>query len=173
MDNNKPLIFVECKSATKKLTIKNINQLFRYFSIVNEVKIGILTNGIEYKFFGTDESGHTMAIEPFMTINMENITEEEIEKLKNFHKENINIEAINNKAMEIVSKKDIEDKVYKLIERIDYNQQVILNATCGEAFTEKELRSKSRSRIIRTLGILRSEERRVGKECRSRWSPYH
>ena len=24
-----------------------------------------------------------------------------------------------------------------------------------------------------TLGVVRSEERRVGKECRSRWSPYH
>ena len=23
------------------------------------------------------------------------------------------------------------------------------------------------------MGIMRSEERRVGKECRSRWSPYH
>ena len=23
------------------------------------------------------------------------------------------------------------------------------------------------------LHVLRSEERRVGKECRSRWSPYH
>ena len=23
------------------------------------------------------------------------------------------------------------------------------------------------------LGYVRSEERRVGKECRSRWSPYH
>ena len=23
------------------------------------------------------------------------------------------------------------------------------------------------------MGLLRSEERRVGKECRSRWSPYH
>ena len=23
------------------------------------------------------------------------------------------------------------------------------------------------------LGAVRSEERRVGKECRSRWSPYH
>ena len=23
------------------------------------------------------------------------------------------------------------------------------------------------------IGELRSEERRVGKECRSRWSPYH
>ena len=27
---------------------------------------------------------------------------------------------------------------------------------------------------IRTVGtFIRSEERRVGKECRSRWSPYH
>ena len=25
----------------------------------------------------------------------------------------------------------------------------------------------------RSEGGLRSEERRVGKECRSRWSPYH
>ena len=24
-----------------------------------------------------------------------------------------------------------------------------------------------------SIGLLRSEERRVGKECRSRWSPYH
>ena len=24
-----------------------------------------------------------------------------------------------------------------------------------------------------TTGTIRSEERRVGKECRSRWSPYH
>src|SRR2546425_3562793 len=26
---------------------------------------------------------------------------------------------------------------------------------------------------IDTTGLVRSEERRVGKECRSRWSPYH
>ena len=27
--------------------------------------------------------------------------------------------------------------------------------------------------ISGNIGIARSEERRVGKECRSRWSPYH
>ena len=27
--------------------------------------------------------------------------------------------------------------------------------------------------IALTILITRSEERRVGKECRSRWSPYH
>ena len=26
---------------------------------------------------------------------------------------------------------------------------------------------------LTVLGYVRSEERRVGKECRSRWSPYH
>src|SRR2546426_12476754 len=26
---------------------------------------------------------------------------------------------------------------------------------------------------VRKIGFTRSEERRVGKECRSRWSPYH
>ena len=26
---------------------------------------------------------------------------------------------------------------------------------------------------IGSMDIIRSEERRVGKECRSRWSPYH
>src|SRR5256885_9422687 len=28
-------------------------------------------------------------------------------------------------------------------------------------------------RELDRLGLMRSEERRVGKECRSRWSPYH
>src|SRR2546429_688747 len=30
-----------------------------------------------------------------------------------------------------------------------------------------------RHKGIKILQLLRSEERRVGKECRSRWSPYH
>ena len=29
------------------------------------------------------------------------------------------------------------------------------------------------SQPINVTGMYRSEERRVGKECRSRWSPYH
>ena len=35
-------------------------------------------------------------------------------------------------------------------------------------------RRQSKHLILTKQGkILRSEERRVGKECRSRWSPYH
>ena len=31
----------------------------------------------------------------------------------------------------------------------------------------------TRSAISHAISRIRSEERRVGKECRSRWSPYH
>src|SRR5690348_17872324 len=32
---------------------------------------------------------------------------------------------------------------------------------------------KDRGKRGRVLRVIRSEERRVGKECRARWSPYH
>ena len=32
---------------------------------------------------------------------------------------------------------------------------------------------KTVSAGVTVFGLIRSEERRVGKECRSRWSPYH
>ena len=49
-------------------------------------------------------------------------------------------------------------------ERKDLNNRIADNA--GK-ITSAEIRSEP------TRFIARSEERRVGKECRSRWSPYH
>ena len=39
--------------------------------------------------------------------------------------------------------------------------------------TAVEILLKSYFSKVVTLSSPRSEERRVGKECRSRWSPYH
>ena len=38
---------------------------------------------------------------------------------------------------------------------------------------EMTLKGLNRSKFEARLAKSRSEERRVGKECRSRWSPYH
>ena len=46
-------------------------------------------------------------------------------------------------------------------------------------FTEERFRSVSAEAkvlyglLLDRMSLSRSEERRVGKECRSRWSPYH
>ena len=44
-----------------------------------------------------------------------------------------------------------------------------LNVTPPERVLDPEFLTRERQRIL----DVRSEERRVGKECRSRWSPYH
>ena len=38
---------------------------------------------------------------------------------------------------------------------------------------EKEKELERLRDLLDKIKLVRSEERRVGKECRSRWSPYH
>ena len=70
LEDGEPIIFIECKSATNDLSTDNISQLFRYFSIT-DIQIGILTNGVEYKFFTTGEDNNRMDEKPFLDINMQ------------------------------------------------------------------------------------------------------
>ena len=48
---------------------------------------------------------------------------------------------------------------------------------CGKTVTAvkiaKHLASQKKNVALLLCDMARSEERRVGKECRSRWSPYH
>ena len=50
---------------------------------------------------------------------------------------------------------------------------VITIAGGGSTFTAGIVKSIALRREELEVDEIRSEERRVGKECRSRWSPYH
>src|SRR2546423_9697206 len=65
---------------------------------------------------------------------------------------------------------------------MDKPKNVAMCGTCPSihlhgpiGFTPDELIAKAHTEISCVIGAsaVRSEERRVGKECRSRWSPYH
>src|SRR5580658_10723817 len=47
---------------------------------------------------------------------------------------------------------------------------LVLDATTGQNAVQQVRVFKE---MVDVTGLSRSEERRVGKECRSRWSPYH
>ena len=51
----KPEIIIECKKLGKKLTDKEGSQLNGYFSNTEGTKIGILTNGLEWRFYAEFE----------------------------------------------------------------------------------------------------------------------
>src|SRR5260221_6147700 len=48
-----------------------------------------------------------------------------------------------------------------------------LNKIIGESYFNLKQYDKAIPYLVGYKGKKRSEERRVGKECRSRWSPYH
>ena len=63
-----------------------------------------------------------------------------------------------------------EDK-YKEINAVKNDKLKALDAAISQI--EKQYGKGSIMKLGDNSAHMRSEERRVGKECRSRWSPYH
>ena len=66
-----------------------------------------------------------------------------------------------------IAEQELQQKIGGLMSQIDEQGKKISK--------KKDIRDMRRYRelIKELLNEVRSEERRVGKECRSRWSPYH
>ena len=70
---------------------------------------------------------------------------------------------------------DMDSKFYEQYEKGDLISRVTadLDAITQAATSLLEGIIFNVGIILFAIGVMRSEERRVGKECRSRWSPYH
>lgn len=99
LKEDKPQILVEAKCCNDCLD-KHDKQLMRYFH-TTEAKIGILTNGIVYKFFTDLDEPNKMDMKPFLEIDLLNIKDNEIHELKKFSKNNFDISNILTSAEEL------------------------------------------------------------------------
>ncbi len=98
----KPQILIECKKFGKTLTDKEASQLNNYFVNTENSKIGILTNGIIWKFYCQNDSTKeaTLYKNPFLQLDFTNIDDNFIDELVKLHKNNINIDQILEEAQE-------------------------------------------------------------------------
>lgn len=94
--NGEVEILIETKPMKDDLSNHDI-QLQRYFN-VTKAKIGVLTNGVIYKFFTDLEEKNIMDNKPFLLINFLDLTEDKIPEIKKFSKTNYNPEQILNNA---------------------------------------------------------------------------
>ena len=65
-----------------------------------------------------------------------------------------------------------EDIVRRLEIALHGDHETICNKYLAERINQLEDKLEQERRVLQDK-CKRSEERRVGKECRSRWSPYH
>ena len=105
--DGKPSILIECKCINSNLNNEQASQLFRYFS-VTDAKVGILTNGIVYRFFSDLDSPNKMDDKPFLEINLLEIKEPHIGEIKRFTKESFDPDGLASAAIELKYVKEIK-----------------------------------------------------------------
>ena len=97
--DEKPTILIECKHWAQNLNLHD-GQLLRYFH-VSKAKFGILTNGINYRFYSDLVEQNKMDEKPFLEFNINEIKENQIDELKKFHKSYFDADSIVNTASEL------------------------------------------------------------------------
>ena len=97
MIDNAPAMLFECKHHATNLDQLHASQLFRYFNTTS-ARIGILTNGIVYRFFSDLEMPNRMDSKPFLELNMLDLEPVVIEEAKRFSRDSFDIDVIKTKA---------------------------------------------------------------------------
>lgn len=93
LKNGDPIILIECKQLGDPLDTGKCSQLYRYFTVRPDVRIGILTNGQRYLFFSDIDRQNVMDSKPFMEIDILNFNERLLPELQKLTKESWDLEA--------------------------------------------------------------------------------
>ena len=90
-DKKNPEIIVECKTYGKKLTDKEASQLNGYFINTKNSKIGILTNGLEWRFYSVNQATKSSSLFeiPFLVVDFSELNDDLFEKLSKFHRSSL------------------------------------------------------------------------------------
>ncbi|MBD5256186.1 MAG: restriction endonuclease [Bacteroides sp.] len=93
------ILLMECKHCNQNLNLHD-TQLKKYF-VASNARFGVLTNGIEYRFYTDLERQNIMDDKPFLVIDMLDLDDAEIEQLKKFHKSYYDVDNILSTAQEL------------------------------------------------------------------------
>ena len=107
--DGEPIILIECKPAGMPLE-KHGSQLFRYFSVC-PAKIGILTNGTEYRFYSDTEAENRMDLVPFLTVNLLDLKPGQENQLAKFCRDQFDMDALMPSIQALAERKQLQDAI--------------------------------------------------------------
>jgi len=110
MKNGSPIIFIEAKAPSQKLE-NHDSQLARYFNATPGMKVGIITNGVIYKFFTDLNASNIMDDTPFLELNITELSDANIEALSKFRKEAFDAQSIVLFAEELIYTSNLNSKL--------------------------------------------------------------
>lgn len=105
----------ECKHCGGDLSIANASQLFRYFN-ATDARIGVLTNGIQYRFFTDLEASNKMDETPFLEVDITALNDAALNELKKLIKTNFDIEEMLSGAADLKYTREIKRQLAEQME---------------------------------------------------------
>lgn len=139
VDSKTTEIIVECKKLGKKLTDIEASQLNGYFINIKNAKFGILTNGLEWKFYSINDATKDTKLysNPFLTLNFSDITDELIEEFSKFHKNAQYLSELYDEVQEVFFMQGFEDAFSsELADPSEDFIKAIFNRMHGKKLTE-------------------------------------
>ena len=116
LKNDKAIMLIECKDWSSDLSKENVSQLFRYFTVVPDARIGVLTNGILYRFYTDSEKPNVMDTEPFFEFNMSDIQSSLVDVLQNFTKGKFDLDNAHTIAVDLKHRGEIKQILIEQLE---------------------------------------------------------
>ncbi len=91
--NGSPIMLFECKHYGVDLAKEPASQLYRYFSVTAS-RIGVLTDGVTYRFYSDIDELNKMDQRPFLELNMLDAESIDADELKRFTKAAFDLDKI-------------------------------------------------------------------------------
>lgn len=107
LKDGQPIMLFECKWCGFNLDNVHASQLYRYFS-VTDARIGVLTNGIDYRFFSDLDAANKMDSKPFLEITLRNLNELMIAELEKLTKPSFDLDEVISTASDLKYTKEIK-----------------------------------------------------------------
>ena len=107
LQEGKPIMLFECKWHGTNLDFEHMSQLLRYFS-VTDAHIGVLTNGLEYRFYSDLEAPNRMDKKPFLVFDMMDVRESDVAEIKKLTKSAFDIEEIISNASYLKNTRELK-----------------------------------------------------------------
>jgi hypothetical protein len=141
LKDHEPIIFMEVKPAYEELSEKHAAQLSRYFNSTQSVKIGIITNGVQYKFYSDFKAQNLMDKKPFFEIDIENATPEQMTEFRKFGKNELDITTLIPAAKAMMTMKDLTEVITAELDNPSEEFVKFIGSLCHEGrMTQKMIK---------------------------------
>ncbi len=113
---SKVIMLIECKDCNTELSQEEFSQLYRYFGVVTEARIGVLTNGIQYRFYTDLIRLNVMDTDPFFEFNILDMHPSVVNVLNYLTKDKFDLDITRSTAIDLKERRDIKQILMKQLE---------------------------------------------------------